>query len=188
MDVPAYQTRDGSTDWLPVAALTELERKYTVSVDLPGLEPDEMPLESQNTCLQEEVVEAKGFGDLIGQSAALRRMVCQIELVAPTEAVVLILGETGTGKELVAHEVHRRSTRKDLDVRMPRMGGLELQRLLAARNHRISIIFITANGGEDVSAKALQAGAVEFLHKPFSQESLLRAVRSALAASRKDTT
>jgi FixJ family two-component response regulator len=74
-----------------------------------------------------------------------------------------------------------------LDVRMPRMGGLELQRLLAVRNHHIPIIFITANGGEDVSAKALAAGAVEFLHKPFSQESLLRAVRSALAISTEDS-
>ena len=70
-------------------------------------------LELQNTYLQEEVVEAKAFGDLVGQSAALRQIVSQIDLVAPTEASVLILGETGTGKDLVAHEIHRRSRRKD---------------------------------------------------------------------------
>lgn len=70
-------------------------------------------LELQNTYLQEEVVEAKAFGDLVGQSAALRQIVSQIDLVAPTEASVLILGETGTGKELVAREIHRRSRRKD---------------------------------------------------------------------------
>ncbi len=70
-------------------------------------------LELQNTYLQEEVVEAKAFGDLIGQSAALKQINSQIDLVAPTEASVLILGETGTGKELVAHEIHRRSNRKD---------------------------------------------------------------------------
>ncbi|MBU6410071.1 MAG: sigma 54-interacting transcriptional regulator [Verrucomicrobia bacterium] len=69
--------------------------------------------EQQNAYLQEEVVEAKAFGDLLGQSAALRQIVSQIDLVAPTEASVLILGETGTGKELVAHEIHRRSRRKD---------------------------------------------------------------------------
>ncbi|MBN2506552.1 MAG: sigma 54-interacting transcriptional regulator [Verrucomicrobia bacterium] len=68
-------------------------------------------LELQNTYLQEEVVEAKAFGDLVGQSAALRQIISQIDLVAPTEASVLILGETGTGKELVAHEIHRRSRR-----------------------------------------------------------------------------
>jgi transcriptional regulator with GAF, ATPase, and Fis domain len=70
-------------------------------------------LELQNAYLQEEVVEAKAFGDLIGQSAALRQIVSQVDLVAPTEASVLILGETGTGKELVAHEIHRRSARSD---------------------------------------------------------------------------
>ena len=58
-------------------------------------------------------MEAKAFGDLVGQSAALRQIVSQIDLVAPTDASVLILGETGTGKELVAHEIHRRSRRKD---------------------------------------------------------------------------
>ena len=70
-------------------------------------------LELHNTYLQEEVVEAKAFGDLVGQSSGLRNLVSQIDVVAPTEASVLILGETGTGKELVAHEIHRRSARKD---------------------------------------------------------------------------
>jgi transcriptional regulator with GAF, ATPase, and Fis domain len=70
-------------------------------------------LELQNAYLQEAVVEAKAFGDLVGQSAALKHIVSQIDLVAPTEASVLILGETGTGKELVAHEIHQRSARKE---------------------------------------------------------------------------
>jgi transcriptional regulator with GAF, ATPase, and Fis domain len=70
-------------------------------------------LEMHNAYLQEEVVEAKAFGELVGQSPALRRIISQIDLVAPTEASVLILGETGTGKELVAREIHRRSRRKD---------------------------------------------------------------------------
>lgn len=70
-------------------------------------------LEQQNAYLQEEVVEAKACGDLVGQSAALRQIISQIDLVAPTEASVLVMGETGTGKELVAREIHRRSQRKD---------------------------------------------------------------------------
>jgi DNA-binding NtrC family response regulator len=70
-------------------------------------------LELRNDYLQEEVLEAKAFGNLVGQSAALKHIVNQIDLVAPTEASVLILGETGTGKELVAHETHQRSARKD---------------------------------------------------------------------------
>jgi formate hydrogenlyase transcriptional activator len=70
-------------------------------------------LEMQNAYLQEEVVEAKAFGGLVGQSRALHNIVKQIDLVAPTEASALILGESGTGKELVAREIHLRSRRKD---------------------------------------------------------------------------
>ena len=70
-------------------------------------------LEMQNAYLEEEVVQAKAFGALVGQSYALRQIVSQIDLVAPTEASVLILGESGTGKELVAREIHNRSRRKD---------------------------------------------------------------------------
>jgi FixJ family two-component response regulator len=68
-----------------------------------------------------------------------------------------------------------------LDVLMPSIDGFELQRRLAARNYRIPIIFITSFDSDDVRIRAFQAGAVEFLCKPFSQESLFQAVRSALA-------
>lgn len=71
-----------------------------------------LQLEQQNAYLQEEVVEAKAFGALVGQSAALKQVVSQIDMVAPTDASVLITGETGTGKELVAHEIHQRSARR----------------------------------------------------------------------------
>jgi len=52
-------------------------------------------------------------GEIIGQSAALRQIIRQVEMVAPTDVTVLILGETGTGKELIAREIHRPSRRKD---------------------------------------------------------------------------
>jgi len=68
-----------------------------------------------------------------------------------------------------------------LDVRMTSMGGFELQRQLAAKNYRIPIIFITAYDSDDVRSQAFQAGAAGLLCKPFSQESLFQAVRSALA-------
>src|SRR5258707_1397611 len=53
------------------------------------------------------------FGGIIGQSRAWRQIIRQIEMVAPTDATVLVLGETGTGKELIAQELHRRGRRKD---------------------------------------------------------------------------
>ena len=56
---------------------------------------------------------ARAFGEIIGQSGSRRRIISQIELVAPTDATVLILGETGTGKELIAREIHQRSRRSD---------------------------------------------------------------------------
>jgi FixJ family two-component response regulator len=67
-----------------------------------------------------------------------------------------------------------------LDVRMPSMGGFELQRRLAGTNCRIPIIFITSYDSEAVRIQASQAGAVGFLCKPFSQESLFEVVRTAL--------
>ena len=70
-------------------------------------------LQAENIFLREELTNAQVFGELIGQSPAMRNISKQIELVAPTEASVLILGESGTGKELVAREVHNRSQRKD---------------------------------------------------------------------------
>ncbi len=68
-------------------------------------------LESENRYLREEVNEAHAFGEIIGQGAALRKVMEQIELVAPTTASVLILGESGTGKELIARAIHQRSAR-----------------------------------------------------------------------------
>ncbi len=65
--------------------------------------------------LGDEDVEGKqNFGEMVGTSAALRRVLRQVEVVAPTDANVLILGETGTGKELVARAIHRLSPRKNL--------------------------------------------------------------------------
>ncbi len=67
-----------------------------------------------------------------------------------------------------------------LDLRMPGMNGLELQQQLAAAKYRIPIIFITAQNDEAVRTRALQAGAIGFLPKPFREEALLVAVRVAL--------
>jgi len=66
------------------------------------------------------------------------------------------------------------------DIRMPGMSGLELQKTLNARACRIPTIFITAHGDAEMRLRAMRAGAVEFLAKPFNDEALLDTVRAAL--------
>jgi len=70
-------------------------------------------LERERDYLREEVNVAMNFGRIIGKSASLRQMLMQIEAVANTPANVLILGESGVGKELVARDIHGRSDRAD---------------------------------------------------------------------------
>jgi transcriptional regulator with GAF, ATPase, and Fis domain len=70
-------------------------------------------LELENAYLQEEVRESLQYRGIVGQSAALMRILDQVELVAPTDASVLIMGESGTGKELIARAIHERSRRRE---------------------------------------------------------------------------
>jgi FixJ family two-component response regulator len=70
-----------------------------------------------------------------------------------------------------------------LDVRMPGMNGLDLQRRIVAARWRIPIIFITSHADNDARARALEAGAVAFLYKPFREEELLNAIDAALKHS-----
>jgi FixJ family two-component response regulator len=67
-----------------------------------------------------------------------------------------------------------------LDVRMPGMNGLELQRHLMENGRRTPIIFLSAQASEEEERRALQAGAVGFLRKPVSKETLLHAIRVAI--------
>ena len=71
-----------------------------------------------------------------------------------------------------------------LDVQMPGMNGLQLQSHLAAEGCRIPIIFITAYDDKESHKRAMQAGAVAFLGKPFSDEQLLQTILSALQRRR----
>jgi transcriptional regulator with GAF, ATPase, and Fis domain len=68
-------------------------------------------LRLENDYLREEVKQERQFGDIVGASAALQKVLDQISLVAPSEANVLVLGESGTGKELIARAIHERSQR-----------------------------------------------------------------------------
>ena len=70
-------------------------------------------LQSENTLLREEIKIHKNFDEIIGQNDSLRKVLRQVEQVAGTDATVLITGETGTGKELIARAIYKNSTRKN---------------------------------------------------------------------------
>lgn len=73
-----------------------------------------------------------------------------------------------------------------LDVRLPGMSGLDLQRALAEKKVDIPIIFITAHGDVQMSVRAMKLGAIEFLSKPYREQELLDAVRQAIERDREN--
>ena len=89
-------------------------------------------------------------------------------------------------KEYASAEDFLTSGRRDetacliLDVSMPGMDGLELQRRLAEAGWKIPIVFLSALASEEEKRRALRAGAADFLRKPFSEDALLRAIRTAV--------
>jgi FixJ family two-component response regulator len=89
-------------------------------------------------------------------------------------------------REFLARGPQRGPSCLVLDVRMPGVTGLELQQTLASAVHKIPIIFITGHGDIPMSVKAMKAGAVDFLTKPFAGEDLLNAIRRAVAKDTRD--
>jgi PAS domain S-box-containing protein len=88
-----------------------LTRWYTAATDIEDRKATEQRLEHENVTLREEIDKASMFEEIVGTSAPLKNALSRISKVAPTDSSVLITGETGTGKELVARAIHRRSRR-----------------------------------------------------------------------------
>jgi formate hydrogenlyase transcriptional activator len=89
----------------------QLMRWYVVATDIEDRKEAEQRLQNENVALREEIDKASMFEEIVGNSAALQTVLSRIAKVAPTESSVLITGETGTGKELVARAIHRHSRR-----------------------------------------------------------------------------
>ena len=89
------------------------ERTAELSAALAALEKLKDRLEKENRYLQEEIKTDRNYGEIIGDHSRLKSLLEQVQLVAPTDSTVLIVGETGTGKELVARAVHDLSERKN---------------------------------------------------------------------------
>src|SRR6202021_2858527 len=79
---------------------------------LPSPRNSQRERQAEPKYLEEQVRSEDKFEDIIGRSASLRAVLDQVKIVAPTNSTVLILGETGTGKELIARAIHNRSARR----------------------------------------------------------------------------
>jgi FixJ family two-component response regulator len=110
---------------------------------------------------------------------------------AAREAIASLLKSVGvrvetfrSAQEFLDHTIPDVPCCLVLDVRLPWMSGLELQRKLKADGCQIPIVFITGHGDIPMSVEAMKQGAVEFLTKPFRGQELLDAIHNALAVSR----
>jgi len=99
-----------------VAFLTQVANQVAIAVEnalaygqIAALKDQ---LAQEKLYLEEEIRSELSFEDIVGHSAALRRVLHQVEIVAPTDATVLLTGETGTGKELIARAIHNLSSRR----------------------------------------------------------------------------
>jgi FixJ family two-component response regulator len=100
------------------------------------------------------------------------------------QSVDLKVEAFGSAAEFLKHEMSNAPSCLVLDVRLPGISGLDFQSELARANIDIPIIFITGHGDIPMSVKAMRAGAVEFLPKPFRDQDLLDAVRIGLDRDR----
>src|SRR5262245_60431145 len=86
-------------------------RWYATGTDIDDRKQAEERLRNENLALREEIDHASMFEEIVGSSEALHTVLRQVAKVAPMDSTVLILGETGTGKELIARAIHKRSNR-----------------------------------------------------------------------------
>jgi PAS domain S-box-containing protein len=109
--------RDGTHRWFLVRfnplcdEQGQITRWYLASTDIEDRKRAEDRLRSENVALREEIDKISMFEEIVGTSPALKSVLSRISKVAPTDSTVLITGETGTGKELIARAIHRRSNR-----------------------------------------------------------------------------
>jgi formate hydrogenlyase transcriptional activator len=109
---------NGQPIWIQWWSKPDASGKYTrtMFVDITAqvlAEAERARLQQQNVYLQEEIKSVHNFEEIIGQSAPLTAALANVEKVAPTDSTVLVRGETGTGKELIARAIHSHSARED---------------------------------------------------------------------------
>jgi PAS domain S-box len=109
--------KDGRYRWFLVRCNPVLNddgdvvRWFGTATDIEDRKQAENRVRNENVALREEIERSSMFEEIVGSSEALRRVLAQVSKVAPTDSTVLISGETGTGKELIARAIHSRSNR-----------------------------------------------------------------------------
>src|SRR5204862_63461 len=88
-------------------------RWYATGFDIEERKQAEERVQKENVALREEIDHSSMFEEIVGSSQALGKVLAQAAKVAPVDSTVLILGETGTGKELIARAIHKRSKRSE---------------------------------------------------------------------------
>ena len=91
----------------------QLTRWYATGTDIDDRVKAEDRTRNENLALREQIDRESMFEDIVGSSESLRKLLRQVTKVAPSDSTVLILGETGTGKELIARAIHKRSARAE---------------------------------------------------------------------------
>ena len=89
----------------------KVARWYVTATDIHDRKQTEERIQKENLALREEIDHSSMFEEIVGSSEALRKVLAQVAKVAPVDSTVLVLGETGTGKELIARAIHKRSKR-----------------------------------------------------------------------------
>jgi PAS domain S-box-containing protein len=118
MELELRRKDDGRPVWVQFWSRPEPDgkRTRTMIVDITDrvlAEQEQARLRQQNRYLQEEIKAEHDFEEIIGNAPPLNKVLRQVEQVAATDSTILITGETGTGKELIARAIHSRSLRKD---------------------------------------------------------------------------
>jgi formate hydrogenlyase transcriptional activator len=117
-------------------------------------------LQAENQYLQEEIRGEHNYAEIIGASAALREVLRQVEQVAPTDSTVLVMGETGTGKELVARAIHDRSRRKDRPLVKVNSGAISAGLVESELFGHVKGAFTGALGNRDGRFKLADGGTI----------------------------
>ena len=163
--ITAYDDRESRRRAMQAGAVAFLAKPFT----------DELLLQTLRSALPEQLQAKANLISLVDDDESIRRTMTLLIQSFGFQAAVFDSAESF----LKSRQLHETSC-LIVDVQMPGMNGLQLQRHLASSGYKIPIVFITAYDNKESRQQAMQAGAVAFLSKPFNDELLLEIIRRAV--------